>query len=108
MISYFHSDAYSPYIGLLKTYDLDGQKYYLIYAMLESAVDIVSHPQVWQHILSILPNSKFFWVPEKHHKEHCRKLKNVTNPKGYKFPEVVGYDNVANQCRDAYHSHTIT
>ncbi|CAM4765064.1 unnamed protein product [Rotaria magnacalcarata] len=60
VVSYLHSDTYSPYIGLLKMYDLDEQKYYVMYAMLESTVDIVSQPHFCQSVLSILPNSKSF------------------------------------------------
>ncbi|CAM4929877.1 unnamed protein product [Rotaria socialis] len=70
-LRYLHSDANAPYISLLKTYDNEEQvKYFIMYVMLRSVIDIDSVPQQCLHVslhLSKNVNRSAFTIAQYHH-----------------------------------------
>ncbi|CAF3252140.1 unnamed protein product [Rotaria socialis] len=72
--SYFHPDAYAPYLGVLKIY-ADGEKaqYLIMYASHQTAIKITSLSKKCPHVSSLLSKSNESTIPAVTHYHHiCR------------------------------------
>jgi len=59
-VSYEHAGNYAPYLGVIKTYqDLAHPKYFIMYVLNQSMINIASSPKHCPHATSLLSNGKF-------------------------------------------------